>query len=353
MSHVAFISHSSIDKVTADEICRFLERHRINCWIAPRDVTPGKNYGAAIIDAIDECDIFVLILSSASNDSGQVVREVERASSSNSIIIPFRVEDVHPSRDLEFYVSAAHWLDATQPPLSTHLQKLLRAIQSWQQSGPSHRKTHTTPSAASGLTKPATAMNPPAAFGWRLPLMIGAIAVALILIALFFYRRPVAPVRPSVAETMPSKPNAAAAASGLPDSSAWEIVASSQHDNHAASMAFDGNDSSSWVTDTDGIGQTIKVNFKTPISLTSISIVNGNAKDPEHYQANNRPSSLRLRWNDGASQVISLEDKMTIQHFHLQHRAPTGSIALEILSIYPGTRNNWSAISEISFNQAP
>src|SRR2546423_6538641 len=102
MKHIVFISYSSEDKAIGEEVCRFLEAKGIACWIAPRDVTPGKNYGAAIVDAIDECSVFVLILSDKSNQSGQVAREVERAASNNDVIIPFRVENVQPSRNLEF-----------------------------------------------------------------------------------------------------------------------------------------------------------------------------------------------------------------------------------------------------------
>jgi hypothetical protein len=132
MKRTVFISHSSQDKKIADAVCNFLEKHGVLCWIAPRDVTPGKNYGAAIIDAISECEFFVLILSSFSNDSQQVVREVERAASTQSVLIPLRVEAVQPSKDLQFYVSSSHWLDAVTPPLDQHLLELLRAIEGWQ-----------------------------------------------------------------------------------------------------------------------------------------------------------------------------------------------------------------------------
>jgi hypothetical protein len=132
MKRTVFISHSSQDKKIADAVCNFLEKHGVLCWIAPRDVTPGKNYGAAIIDAISECDFFVLILSSLSNDSQQVVREVERAASTQAVVIPLRVEAVQPSKDLQFYVSSSHWLDAVTPPLDQHLMELLRAIEGWQ-----------------------------------------------------------------------------------------------------------------------------------------------------------------------------------------------------------------------------
>ena len=131
MKRTVFISHSSKDKAIGDEVCRFLEANGISCWIAPRDVTPGKNYGAAIVEAIDECAVFVLVLTSESNKSGQVVREVERAANANAVIIPLRAEAVQPSRDLEFYVSSSHWLDATEKPLAKHLGKLLDAIKNW------------------------------------------------------------------------------------------------------------------------------------------------------------------------------------------------------------------------------
>jgi TIR domain len=142
MKRMVFISHSSQDKKIANAVCNFLEKHGVRCWMAPRDITPGKNYGAAIIDAISECEFFVLILSSLSNDSQQVVREVERAASTQSVVIPLRVEAVQPSKDLEFYVSSSHWLDAVTPPLDQHLMELLRAIEGWQKDeGQRRRRT--------------------------------------------------------------------------------------------------------------------------------------------------------------------------------------------------------------------
>lgn len=128
-------------------------------------------------------------------------------------------------------------------------------------------------------------------------------------------------------------------------------MASSQHDNHAGNLVFDGDPTTSWVTDTDGVGQSLSVRFKSPATITSISVLNGNARDLEHYQANNRVRTLRIKWGDGSSQIITLEDKMKMQRFPLQHRVATDSLKFEILSTYLGARNNWAAISEIAFNR--
>ena len=66
-SHEVFISYSSKDKQWADAACAVLEGHRIRCWIAPRDVIPGTEWGAAIISGMDASKVMVLIFSGHAN----------------------------------------------------------------------------------------------------------------------------------------------------------------------------------------------------------------------------------------------------------------------------------------------
>jgi hypothetical protein len=51
-----------------------------------------------------------------SNHSAQVRREVERAVHKQVQILPFRIEDVLPSKSLEYFLSSQHWMDAFPPP---------------------------------------------------------------------------------------------------------------------------------------------------------------------------------------------------------------------------------------------
>lgn len=128
MAHDVFISYSSKDKFTGDAVCSILEANQIRCWIAPRDVTPGLPFAESLIDAINESKVFVLIFSSNSNKSFQVMKEVERAVHHGIPIIPLRIEDVPMSKQLEFYVSNIHWLDAITPPLEDHINKLAKVV---------------------------------------------------------------------------------------------------------------------------------------------------------------------------------------------------------------------------------
>ncbi len=101
MAHDVFISHSAKDKPVADAVCATLENGGVRCWIAPRDIVPGTQWGEAIIDAISSSQVMVLVFSSNANESQQIIREVERAVSKGIPVIPFRVEDVDPNKSLE------------------------------------------------------------------------------------------------------------------------------------------------------------------------------------------------------------------------------------------------------------
>ncbi|MBC7232194.1 MAG: TIR domain-containing protein [Chloroflexi bacterium] len=129
MAHDVFISYSARDKVVADAVCATLESRKMRCWIAPRDVLPGESWVGVLIDAIGQSRVFVLVFSDGANESSQVLREVGEAVDKGIPIIPFRIEDVPPSKEMGYYIKAIHWLDALTPPLEKHLQKLGDRVQ--------------------------------------------------------------------------------------------------------------------------------------------------------------------------------------------------------------------------------
>ena len=425
MKRSVFISHSSGDKSIAERVCAYLEKNGVLCWIAPRDVTPGKNYGVAILDAIDECRVFVLILSSYSNESRQVVREVERAASSDSIILPFRVEDVQPSRNIAFYVSAAHWLDATKKPVESHFDELLTAIRNWEKteeapvalpqppivvtsSGPRPRPGPLLIVSVAGaaiiiagltymfsrLSQPRTAqplLSPseisPAATATPSPRMEpGATAAAPVisppnleenpspsLMPPQGRRKPGEPLHsPTVAEPalasatpIPSRmrpgqrlisPTPAASPSPLSGTlnvpAIREVAASSYlNDRSRPNLAFDGDPATAWMSKSHAIEQSIIVHFKSPVLIRSVSILNGDARDEEHYRLCSRARTLRMILSDGATQMLTFEDVLKIRRFDLTRPTTADWIKFEIVSVFRGSKFNRAGISEVTFNQ--
>ena len=119
-----FISYSQADRECAHEMVAMLEAQGLKCWIAPRDISPSADWAAEIIDAISAARIMLLVFSSSSNQSPQVRREIERAVHKGVTVLPFRIEEVVPSKSLEFFLSAQHWMDAFPPPREAHYRRL-------------------------------------------------------------------------------------------------------------------------------------------------------------------------------------------------------------------------------------
>jgi hypothetical protein len=124
MAHEVFISYSQPDRDCAFELVTRLEGQGVNCWIAPRDIAPSADWAAEIMDAICSARAMILVFSANSNQSPQVRREVERAVHKQLSVLPFRIEDVPPSKSLEFFLSAQHWMDAFPPPREPHYARL-------------------------------------------------------------------------------------------------------------------------------------------------------------------------------------------------------------------------------------
>lgn len=122
-----FISYSSKNYDIADKICTYLEERGKQCWIAPRNIPIGTEYGEEIIKGLESSSVVVLIFSEYSNQSQHVLREVERAVSKNIPIISYRVDQAVLTKSMEYFLLTNQWLDATKEP-SKMLAKLDEGI---------------------------------------------------------------------------------------------------------------------------------------------------------------------------------------------------------------------------------
>lgn len=172
MSFDVFISYSSKDKTTADAACNALESAGIRCWIAPRDIRAGIEYAAGIMEGIDTCRLMVLIFSANANASPQIHREIERAVSKGLTIIPLRIEEIAPTKAMEYYLGSIHWLDALTPPLARHLGVLVEQVKANLQV---EAEVSAAPSVVSPTAPSKRELNASALLRW--PLVTGLIAI--------------------------------------------------------------------------------------------------------------------------------------------------------------------------------
>ncbi len=112
MAHQVFVSYATEDADTATRVCALLEADGIVCWMAPRDVEAGTDYAAAIMDAIRNSQLVVLIFSTFSNASPYALREIERAVAYQRPVLALRTDDTVPNSSIEYYVNVWQKLKA-------------------------------------------------------------------------------------------------------------------------------------------------------------------------------------------------------------------------------------------------
>lgn len=108
-----FISYSTKDSDTANLVHSYLEGNGIACWIASRNIEGGESFAERIVDAINDCALFVLISSENSNDSFHVGTELSLAASARKKVVPFRLGDFELSKSNTYFLQLAQWIDAS------------------------------------------------------------------------------------------------------------------------------------------------------------------------------------------------------------------------------------------------
>lgn len=104
-----FISFANSDKKIAELIYNRLKIKSIDSWISSKDIPPGGDYQACIVEAIAESQLIVLVFSSDANKSTEIAKELSLAS--KKIVIPVRIEDVVPQGSLMYQLSNRQFVD--------------------------------------------------------------------------------------------------------------------------------------------------------------------------------------------------------------------------------------------------
>lgn len=107
-----FVSYSSRELETANQLKHILETNGISCWMAPQSIPAGSDYAKEIPKAIDECKAFLLLLSDASQNSNWVPKEVGLAIGKGKIVVPFQIDNAAISEAFNFYLTNSQRISA-------------------------------------------------------------------------------------------------------------------------------------------------------------------------------------------------------------------------------------------------
>jgi hypothetical protein len=114
LSAAVFISHSSRDQSVAVALCLALEQRGIGCWLASRDIGPGENFQEAIVRAVQQARVMLLVFTASANDSDEIKKELALASQNRVLVIPVRTEDVLPGDAFRYELATRQWVDLFQ-----------------------------------------------------------------------------------------------------------------------------------------------------------------------------------------------------------------------------------------------
>lgn len=136
----------------------------------------------------------------------------------------------------------------------------------------------------------------------------------------------------------------ASASSTLPDEPPY---------TYGVKNTLDGNPETAWNDGAPGSGAGEKLTYKfaRPVRLTSIRLINGYASNPTLFQQNARLRNVVLVTEAGRF-PFTIGDVFDRQQFDIDF-GRTSSLVIEVVSVYPGTKYEDLALSEIEFYGVP
>jgi hypothetical protein len=142
MDRFVFVSCSTFDRATAEQLVQLLEGSGFKCWIRFRDLPAGQLYGRAIEDAIAASEAVILVVSDNALRASAIKYEVECAKQHSLPLVPVRLGPKSaidgPLRDF-IGVTSAPVIVESDAPDDGFRETLLSALRSALETGPTYR----------------------------------------------------------------------------------------------------------------------------------------------------------------------------------------------------------------------
>jgi hypothetical protein len=123
-----FVSYSRKDQ---ERIAPWLQRIQdagVSVWIDVRGIDGAALWGQEIVEAIERCKVFMLVLSEASAPSPQVVKEVSLAAESNRRILPLLLDPVPIPSAMRYHLAGLQQIELFGTDSEEKLQAILRSL---------------------------------------------------------------------------------------------------------------------------------------------------------------------------------------------------------------------------------
>ncbi len=119
MKYKIFVSYSTHDIEQVDLLNKQLSGTPVDVFIAEHSVLPSENLGIVISNAIEECDLFVVLWSQNAQESGWVSQEIGKATAYNKPILPLVLTE---NISLPGFISNLKYIPVYKNPENAALQ---------------------------------------------------------------------------------------------------------------------------------------------------------------------------------------------------------------------------------------
>lgn len=106
-----YICYSRKDNEVAAEICHFLDQQGLSYWIDRRVIESGDDYAQSILNAINDSNLFLFIVSESSGKSKFCMNELAFAVNNKKTVIPLRIDQAPLSDEILFFIADISWAD--------------------------------------------------------------------------------------------------------------------------------------------------------------------------------------------------------------------------------------------------
>ena len=110
MGHI-FISYSRRDSSTVNRIVEAMKELGLDVWIDQEDIKAGDTWRVQIVQAIDTCNAFVLMLSPNSAASDNVRKEIDLAQDSGRTIFVMLLAPVKLPAEIRYQLAGLQYID--------------------------------------------------------------------------------------------------------------------------------------------------------------------------------------------------------------------------------------------------
>lgn len=127
-----FISyHIESSTEIVEKISEALEGVGISTWYAKREII--GNYAGKIMEAINECKVFLIVLNQYSQISVHCLNEINAvynrlSKQENVVILPFKIDKCELDKDAYYYLGRIHILDGSLPPEMERVGELVNRV---------------------------------------------------------------------------------------------------------------------------------------------------------------------------------------------------------------------------------